>query len=410
MSTGLTYFGRSEAANVPLLDKKLRRQSWYKTFWGRFAAPTVAPEKRPSLIDMPAPTNAIVTVSREFVSEGRDEMIIPMLSRIGDAGKYGDSQLTGFAAKMTIKYLHTYINQVRQAVSAQAGRMSNQKVKALRLVEKAQPILSEWIADWNNTYGLTHALYWGFSHNITAPVSLGGLGFTGSDGVSSHPHIFYCDGTSATIDKVAHSSIPGSAGYETLVSTAVTSLTDTAADHMDTGVLEALKVRVQELRIVPIYTKGGNKFWVLVLHPNQIKQLRADSAWVAANGQAYVQNLVNENPIFRGAAGFYAGFAIFEDITIVQGATALDADNVRWGSADWLNTLDTSPRKFGIVLGRNALARGVALDPYFTSEVFDHQNQKEVGAAMIVGDRRADFDIGGTVYNDSSCLIGTYSP
>jgi len=409
MATGISYFGRTETANVPLLNKKLQREAWYKTFWGRFAKTTTPPEKRPSLNAMPAPVDSIVTVHRDFVQEGRDSIIIPMLSRISDDAKYGDSQLTGFVSKMSIKYLTAYINQVRQGVSAQGGRMSNLRVKAFQMMNNARPLLSDWFADWNNTYGLTHAMYYGFSENITGATTRGGYGFTAANGVSSHPHIF----TSVSSEATKVSGTPATSAYENAVGTAVNGLTATSGDYMSASLLESLKVKVMELKISQIMTKNGKKFWLLVLHPNQVRQLRADSDWVAANSRAFVDGMAKENPIFSGAAGEYAGFVIFEDINIVKGAVTSGSDpniTVQWGSTSWMDTITDSSKKFGMVLGKNALARGIGFDLYYTTEVYDHENTKEVGGAMIVGDRRADFDIDGTVYNDSSCLIGTYSP
>ena len=133
-----TTWARTEEANIGLLNEKLRREAHYKTFWSRFAGFTKLSGEGKDR--QATPSGMPIEIMRDFVSQGMDHMLMPMLRNLTGAGIYGDKQLEGNEELMDIYYNKVYINQIRNGVKL-GGRVSQQRLKSLRIEKERQPFL-----------------------------------------------------------------------------------------------------------------------------------------------------------------------------------------------------------------------------------------------------------------------------
>jgi hypothetical protein len=151
-----------------------------------------------------------------------------------------------------------------------------------------------------------------------------------------------------------------------------------------------------ELRIPQIVTKSGMPFWAMIVHPSQMKDLQQDAVFLSAQQAAYTGKAL-DLPELSAAQGFYAGFAIYEDIVGVRkwdDTAAIGAELFGATTATRMAPDASSPTVSNynaIVFGNSSMGKGVAKDLHFTNEVDDHENTIEVGGAAINGYNRAEF-------------------
>lgn len=377
-------------ANVAILNEKFKRETWYNTFWSKFAGFVDIKQDENGNRKL-TPSGKPIEILNSFVSEGRDNMLIPFLVQLSGDPVYGDTVLKGTGEAQSLKWLRVYVNQWRKAVEAKSGAMSDQRLKIYKLYEKAKPQLTQWFSKWENQM-VFQTLYEGASGNLTTGTNDDGLGLY----KRYHPNWYINDG-----------------GVLTTVGSASTTKTvaniDTSRGNCDTGMttglLEQLRIKAMELKIPQMATKNGNPYWVMIVHPTQAKALRADSDFKGALREAY--SAAKDTPELNGTIGYYAGFMIFEDIVGVRSWT----DGTGLAPNGWLELPDgtTGDNYNAIVVGDSAVGKGIAENLHFTEEVDDHDNVKEIGGAVINGYNRFDFttdDLESDVFDKNNATGG----
>ncbi len=362
----------SHKLNVAILDKELQRETWYNTFWSRFAGFVDIDDDNGNVKKVPS--GKPIEVLSEFIQEGRDNMLTPFLDDIDVTPVYGNTVLKGTGAEKTLKYLRTYVNQWRGAVQAKSGTMSNQRTKMYNLIEKSKPLLARWNSKNENAM-VGQAFYEGASLNLTSGTADDGIGLVRR----YHPNFYINDGAALT-----------AAGTEYYTKT--NAQLDTAATNCDTAmtcdILMELRLKMLELKIPQIVTKNGFKFWAMVVHPKQMNDLLADTQFTQYNAGHPQNNTDGMSPMLAGVLGYYAGFAFFEDIVAVR---SWDATDLFAGGNGWLEPHDAGTDYCAITFGNSAIGKGIAEPLHFTSEVDDHGNVIEIGSAVVNGYNRADF-------------------
>lgn len=395
----ITSFARGEEANVVLLREVLEREAWVALFFARFAGFVTQDKVDGTKI----PSGAPIEIDRSFAQEGSDSMLIPMLRRLTGTGVSGDAQLLGNEERMNIYYQMVYINQKRHGVKV-GGRTSNQRVKKFKLIQKAQPLLSDWLAQWME-YSFIDTFFSGYSPHIRENTTTGGL-YINSGAKILHPNWYNAGAGFATWSATA-------ATYEGTVEDGVTGVTDTSTDHMSASLLETLRIQAMTKKIMPIDLGYGEPLWPMLIHPNQAKQLRQDTDYKAAAREALPR--MKENPLFTGAMPPYAGIVPYERLFTPGVEPNAGAGTVAVGATNPLSALDTYNVKGAILFGKSAVAHGWALGPYFDEEDEDYKNNKGVAVGLIAGSARADFKDNSTdgsntaVINQSSMIVCTYS-
>ena len=226
-----TTWARTEEANIGLLNEDLKREMYNKTFWARFAGFTKLSGEGKDQRAMPS--GQPIEIMRDFVKQGMDHMLVPLLRNLTGAGIYGDKQLEGNEELLDIYYNKVYINQVRNGVKL-GGRVSQQRLKSLRIERERQPLLSDWLANWNEVQIARTFLEGWDSHINTATAADGGL-YLKSGQKRCHPNFFTAGSGQSTYSAT-------DATYEGTLDDDLANLTDTASDYFTVELIEPLSL------------------------------------------------------------------------------------------------------------------------------------------------------------------------
>ena len=123
---------QSWIANVEILNAQLRKESWYNTFWSKFAG-SVKVSQDDNGNPVYAPSGKPIEILNAFIQEGRDNMLIPFLKELTGSPVFGDTVLKGTGEDQTMHWLRSYVNQYRKAVMKKSGSMSEQRQKIFKL-------------------------------------------------------------------------------------------------------------------------------------------------------------------------------------------------------------------------------------------------------------------------------------
>ena len=374
---------QSWIANVEILNSLLRKESWFNTFWARFSG------KDDNGNAVYTPSGNPIEILNDFVAQGRDNMLIPFLSELSGSPVFGDTVLKGTGEDQTMKWLRSYVNQYRKAVMKKSGSMSEQRQKVFKLMEEAKPQLSRWFTKWENQ-AVFQTFYEGVSPNLSTGTASDGLGLARR----YHPNWYINDGAVLTAIGTEKSTKTNTQLDAAIGMTAAADATcDTA---MTADILNELRVKCMSLKIPQMETKEGYKFWALVMHPAQLASLQSTGDYQTAQRYGFMGSGGAKMPELNGLAGFYGGFAIYEDIVGIRewdeagnffGSTVSD----RFDDSAVTQASGTSRVRNAIVFGKNAVGKAVADDLHFTSEIDDHANTIEIGGAVINGYNRAEF-------------------
>ena len=371
--------------NISLLSKKLAKAAWWSTFWAKIAGFQEITNVNGIRQTNPAP-NSIVQVLRDFVQEGRDNMLLPFINPYSEAPVYGDTWLKGTGEEMTLRYLRVYINQVRKAVMKKTGRMSAQRLKGFQIMEQAMPELIKYWSKWYNA-AMFQTLYEGLSPQLTAGTLDEGNGIK----ARFHPNMYYY----ANSDVLTPVGTAGKTKTQAEWETADALITNDSNAEL----LSQLNMLVKtDLLIDPAVTKGGMEFWFYMVHPRSMKKFKQDDDIQAANNSAYMHEL-KDHPALAGRDYlYYDGFCVVEERTGCRtmpphGSASVDLLDMLAGKNGWTMPPNTATNTLfsGIILGRDALGLGVAENLNFTEETDDHGNVEEIGSQCIQGANRVEF-------------------
>lgn len=363
-------------ANVAILNKQLQKESWDSTFWAPFSG-DVQVETRPNGQPVYKPSGKPIEILSQFKSQGRDNMLTPFQKNFVNAPVFGDTQLKGTGIPLEYKWLRTYINQARVAITPREGFMSEQRAEAtIKMYENSKPALVELVSRYHNQQ-ITKAILEGLSDNLSASKTVDGLGL-----YKRYNANFYYHAGSGVITAV------GTEGKTKSAAELDTAVGNVDGNNISAAMLSALRIKCLRLRMPRLYNADvRQKFWPMVISPEQRATLYADSTFVAAQNSAFTGKML-EHPMLKNAIAYYDGFVLFEDIEAVRGWSAgfFGADM----DAMMLPTTVTT-NACAIVFGPSMLAKGVAQKLAFTTETDDHENTVEIGAREIYGYNRADF-------------------
>ena len=366
---------QSWIGNVAILNKILAKETWYNTFFARFAG-NVDISSDDNGNKVYAPSGNPIEVLNDFVAQGRDNMLVPFLKELTGSPVFGDTLLKGTGEDQSLDWLRTYVNQYRKAVMKRSGQMSEQRQKLYKLYDAAKGQLSRWFSKYENQ-AIFASFYEGVSPNLSTGTNDDGLGLV----KRYHPNWYVNAGdvlTTVGTEKTTKDA--------TNLDAAVTA----ANKPLSSAILLQLRTKCMELRIPAMETKVGNPYWCMVVHPQQYENLLMDTNFKNANREAYSSRML-EMPELAGAQAFYAGFAIYEDIIGIRGWDTAN-DNIDMETAsDMFRPTDVTDNLNALVFGKSAMSKAIARDLHFTNEVDDHQNTIEIGGAQINGYNRNEY-------------------
>lgn len=334
----LIYKGEAISIKIPLMNLKLfaetevpielRRQAWAKQTW------TSAMNDLFFKKFMGAGPNFIIQIMNELKKEPGDRITQSLVLKLQSEGILDDDMLEGNEEKLEYRHFNFYINQHRNAVKLK-GRFE-EKRNGEKMRTDARVALSTWLQE-----KIDRMLF----STLTA---------------------------TPTADRVIY----GGTGIN-----AEANITDTAV--MTTDILGKAKRLAQTAypKIRPVRVNGGN-YYVAVLDPFQIRDLKNDEKWINAQRYANVRGM--KNPIFTGATGLYNGVVVHENESVPRTKTGDGGAIVG----------------HGLFLGAQAGVMATGIDMEWHEKKFDYDNQFGVAISRTFGVAKSQFKIDNATITD----------
>ena len=269
--------------------------------------------------------------------EAGDQIIFKLRLPLTGEGKTGDDVLEGYEEAMEYLDFPVKIDQLRHAVRLK-GKMEEKRT-ATKLRTEAKEGLKDWYAE------KIEKMYF--------------------DAINANPssrRIVYPNGVSAV----------GSITTAMTMTCQIISKAKRKIKRRVTYTDAAGKVHIVP-KIRPI-TSGGKKVFIMIMAEEQMRDLRSDPVWIAAQSQANVRG--SDNPLFSGAEGIWDGVLIYTNENIA--ITANGAAGIEVGHA--------------LFLGAQAACFAVGSEPEWNEETFDFKNKVAFEMGQIFGIAKAVFD------------------
>ena len=297
-------------------------------------------------------SNNIIQVVNDLQKKNGDTLTIPLRLPLTGAGRTDDNKLEGFEETILHRDCSVTIHQVRHATIIE-GRYA-EKLTELPLRQESSEALKDWIGDY---------------------FDLGWFSI-----LTGMPHPFM-----KTVTDIFPFTLDPPSANRTMYAggrTAVGGITST--DTFNTDMIIAAKLKAREdpyTAIRPVKVDGRNTY-VMLIHPIQARDLKADPRWIEAQQYANVRG--NNNPIFTGALGVFDGIVIHEH------------DRVPLTDDGSSNT----PVAHALLLGAQAGIFAEGEQPRYVQRDFDYGNQQGYSISRMCGLKKTSFKFDGVTDTD----------
>lgn len=303
---------------------------------------------------------SLFQIKSELSKDAGDKVTFGLRSLLTGNGIQGDNTLEGNEEALVTYNDSLFINQLRHAVRS-GGKMSEQRVP-FSVREEARMALQDWWIERLETSVANH---------LTGNTDQADTRYTGNN---------------ATVAPTASSRIIVGGGEGTEASLSATTTHAIKMSDLDKAVAIAkTAVSGGRQRIRPIRV-DGKSMYVVFLHPDQIRQLRADAS-TAGNffdiQKAQLQGgKISDNPILTGGEFVYNGCIVHEWSYLPNVASSV--------------TSNTSYRR-GVFCGAQSLAIAfgggtTGTNASWEEDLFDYGNQLGVSGGMIFGTKKTVFN------------------
>lgn len=304
--------------------------------------------------------DSVVQKITDLQKNSGDTVKFHLGAKLTGSGVTGDSTLEGSEEAMVHYADSLLIDQIRNAVRLD-GVMTEQR-SAINLRKEAGPRLGIWAREWLTELITVYASgARGVRTGLILPTSF--TGFAGN-------------------------SLQAPDSGHLLIAGAGTKLGLTSSDVMTTTILDKAVRKIKLLintgaAMRPVSVKG-KKYFIALLTPEQIYDLRQDSKWQSAQQQANIRG--EENPLFSGAEGVWNGLVIYENA-----AGVLFNDYGAGANVGAARAVILGAQSLGIAYGKS----GAASDgnfKYIEKTDFDYYNQTGFAVSSVVGVKKLQFN------------------
>jgi N4-gp56 family major capsid protein len=337
----LTEFGVSHALAVKRWSTSLAVEAAKKMYWGKFIG-------------------SVITRLNDLEKNAGDKITHGLRMKIRGAGVTGDGTLEGNEEALTYYDDAVLIDQLRHAVRSK-GKASEQRVP-YDMRATAREALATW---WAERFDELLFVYLSGARGVDTTLTLP-LGFTSFAG------------NSLNVPDAAHIQYAGGLAKATITSASIFTLSE-----IDSLVEKAETV---DPMIQPIMV-GGEKKYVLLLHPYQVTDLRQNTntgQWVDIQ-KAAAASQGSGNPIFTGALGEYNGVVMHSHRNVVR-----FSDYGAGGALPAARALFLGAQAAVLAFGNGG---GQTVARYsWKEELFDFGNQLGIAAGSIFGVKKSVFN------------------
>lgn len=319
-----TIFSLTGRANPNILAEKLYRQQWKRNSFGLWVAPEFIKATRDtSDVIVPGVEEAGVKfvgspieVFKQFVTQGKTTLDIPVRVRLTGLPVYGDKALRGTEESGKLVFRTVKINLTRKAYS-KPSLISAQIT--LPYLENLMMEASEYLTQWFNDYhpgNFIVAMCAGASIDLINATASGGRGMA----VVSHPNLYVLGAGKVTYA----GGRPGTAGYEAAVVTAVDAANSSTTNAVTCKSIRGLVLTSQRLKIQPILMKAGFRRFAIWLSDAQWAQLEADTEFKDWYRRLPME--LDNHPLATGARADIGGAIIYVDQNLPHVVTYTNYD------------------------------------------------------------------------------------
>ena len=271
-------------ANTAVLSG-LDLTKWQKSFWREYVRDSgFAPYMGSSPMD-------IIHVMNDLKTDGYT-IRVPLVARLQGTGVSGNSALGGSEEQLDQYYQDITWEFYRNAVSM---TKKEKKKSAVDMLEAVRPLLKEWSSELIK-YQLISCFH----------QTSGGTAF--GSATTAEKNTFALN----NVDRILFGA--ATANYSATHATALANI-DNTTDKLTTGTasLARFMARTATPHIRPFKTgTQGREYYVMFCHPLCFRDLKLDTAMIAANRDARARD-VDSNPLFQDGDLIYDGI-IFREI------------------------------------------------------------------------------------------------
>ncbi len=332
-----TAYGVNDALAVKLWSKKLFQDSLKKTYFSKFLGKS---------------SNSLIQIKDETSKGAGDKITVGLRMQLSGAGVQGDGTLEGNEEALTTYSDAVYIDQLRHAVRS-AGKMSEQRVP-FSVREEAKAGLEDWWAgrldDW-------------FFNQLAGNTAQTDTKYTGNQ-----------------------AALAPSTNRKLFAGSTATDVGQGSTDIFNLNLIDKCVERVSTVSptVRPIMI-GGDKKFVMFLHPYQVYDLRTNTSsgqWLDIQKAALAGGKDSGSPIYTGALGEYNNVILHSSERVPQGVNGSSA---------------VSTTRRAIFCGAQAALMAYGQgdqggDMSWVEELFDYKNQLGVSAGMIAGLKKTVFN------------------
>jgi len=271
----ITAFGTNDAQTVKIWSAMTFREALKATLFYKFLG---------------TGKKSIIQRLTDLESSAGDQIKYDLLMQMGNDGVTGDNRMRGNEEALTYYQDTVNIDQLRNAHAFR--RMSQQRtIHDLRMDAKAN--LSDWFADKMDTY-MFNCLCGNTSHSF---------------------------GQAATAPDADHYVVSGDVTNTGTIATDEGNLSSNDQIQLADMDFAKEKAKVLSPLIRPVMIDGG-EYFVVVLHPYSVTDIRLDVANSAYTSWPDIQMYANKrglkNPIFDGSLGVYNNMIMYENTRLYE--------------------------------------------------------------------------------------------
>ncbi len=333
--------------------------------------------------------NNVVKVNKDLMSKSGDTETFGLIARLSGSGVTGDDELEGNEESMLSYSQSVAIDQIRNAVRLR-GKLDAQKT-VYDQIKSSREVLRIWMKEF-----IARQIF----------LKLGGVTNTAlvdTNGVASSVRATWSNTPAFIADADTAAGVGNR--YLCVNSSGAASLSSSNILTLDVITTAATKAKLANPKIQPL-TGDGEDFYVMYVHPLCARDLRKSSDWKTAQEYAKVRG--ENNPIFRGALGYWSNVLLLENEFVPWlniGAATGSSNSFRGVST---GTDYGANCAANILCGRQAVLMAQASNTdALVVEQFDYKNKDGVACNFMGGIQKTLFNSVefGTIQVDAAAAV-----
>lgn len=306
-------------------------------------------------------SSMIQRVTELTKTEKGEQCIIHLVADLVGDGVIGDNEREGNEEAMQSYSQIITIDQLSHSVRNK-GKLAEQKT-VIKFRETGKDRLAYWLANRGDQLGMLTMSGIGYSVQNNGAIRVNSpfpnLAFAADVSAPSAKRSLMWDGTALTPSVTASIASTFTLSYKAIVD---------------------MIAYAKEHYVKPLMS-GGKEYYVILLHPNSLAQLKKDPDYQRAVTTALPRNA--DNPFFTGGTVTIDGAVLHEHRLVYTTKGA--ASGSKWGAAGEVNGTRT------LLCGAQALAMADLGAPEWDEKTFQYGSQQGINIDKMIGFKKPKF-------------------